>query len=300
MTSPAAGVAASLRELIALRECAAGGMRQAPRPAPDSRAPVAHARSRGMEFAEARAYQHGDDMRSIDWRQSARRGRLYTKLYQEEHARALQLFVDLGPGMRFGTRVAFKSVLAARAAAWLSWMALAAGERVGGMLWNGAVHQDMPAQGREQHVLDLLRRIADATASAPADTALSLHAPLRAMARTLRPGSLPVLVSDFTTLDDAAAHEIAVLGRRAELVLVHVYDRFEADAPPGRYRVTDGRQHLTLDVRAVCGAAFAERRDALQALARRARATLLPLPTDCALEATLRRAFPSLSRRERS
>lgn len=293
-----AGTAASLHELIALRERVAGGAC----PARLSPAPGAHASSRlgrGMEFAEVRPYQAGDDVRSIDWRQTARRGRPYTKLFQEERGRALRILVDLGPSMRFGTRVAFKSVIAARAAALLAWMAHAGGDRVGGVVWNGDARREMHAHAGRHGTLELLRCIAQASAEAPADGESHMTAPLRSLARMLQPGSLAVLVSDFTALDDAAAHEISLLARRAELALVQVYDTFEAEAPAGRYRLTDGKRSATLDLRtaearAAHGAAFARRCSHLQALARRCRATLLPLATHDPLEAMLRQAFPAL------
>ncbi|HWJ95045.1 MAG TPA: hypothetical protein VNT33_10000, partial [Telluria sp.] len=149
-------------------------------------------------------------------------------------------------------------------------------------------------------VLPLLRCIAEATADAPAPGMLDMAAPLRALEHALQPQATVVVLSDFTALSDDAARAIAVLGKRATLVLGHVYDGFEMNPPPGRYGFTDGRRHLSIDLhdsaaRAAYAAVFAQRRTALQALARRAGATLLPLPTDCALAPALARAFPGLT-----
>lgn len=306
MTNAMHGVTASLRELIALRERIGGPLHGAPiQPSPGKHA-AAH-RSRGMEFAETRPYQPGDDVRSIDWRQSARRGRVYTKLYQEEHERPVRLLIDVGPSMRFGTRVAFKSVAAARAAATLAWMADAAGDRVGGVVWDGNAYQDIAASGQHTGVLKLLRCVADATVAAPLslppDAAVDMAKPLRALARTLRPGSLVVLISDFATLHAGLEKDILALGRRAELVLLQVYDAFEAEAPPpGQYRVTDGTHYATLDLqtsaaRHAYGEAFAQRCSALQMLARRSGARLLPLPTHGTPDILFQAAFPDWARR---
>lgn len=297
--TPAPGVTASLGELIALRGRIIGQARPA-RVAHTAGSHTAAHHSRGMEFAEARPYQPGDDVRSIDWRQTARRGRVYTKLFREEHARPVWLFVDVGASMRFGTRVAFKSVQAARAAALLSWMAAGTGDRVGGVVWNGDAPHIVPARHSDHGVLQLLRCIADASAAAPASGPADMAVPLRALERALPPQATVVLLSDFAKLDQEAAHTIAILGRRAHLVLAHVYDEFEAAPPPGRYRVTDGDRHMALDlhdetVRAAYAVPFVQRRAALQALARQAGATLLPLPTGCALEPVLARAFPGLA-----
>ncbi|MEO5659462.1 MAG: DUF58 domain-containing protein [Polaromonas sp.] len=290
------GVVASLNELIGLRAHGQTGLVARQCPTIAASAPGAHfsqRKSRGMEFAAARPYQSGDDARAIDWRQTARRGRPYTKLFQEEHERPVQLLVDLGPGMRFGTRIAFKSVVAARAAALLAWRAVASGDRVGGLVWNGAELRAVRPQGRHHGVLTLLAGLAAVSAAPPAAQGLTLATPLRALAHSLRPGSLVIVISDFTTLDGEAQGQLVALAKTAELMLLHVYDSFEAQAPPpGRYRITDGQHSLSLDLRSpearsAYGAAFAERRLALEQLARRTRATLVPLATHLAPETVL-------------
>lgn len=294
------GVVASLRELIALRSAPLGAQSQQSGLGVSPGGHVAQRRSRGMEFAEARPYQPGDDVRAVDWRQSARRGRLYTKLFQEEHERPVQLLVDLGPSMRFGTRAAFKSVVAARAAARLAWATVAAGDRVGGIVWDGGMPREIRAQGRHHGALALLRSLADASAAAPAVPPDNLAVPLRALAYRLRSGGTVMLISDFLTLDTESERQIVALAKGAELVLIHVYDVFEAKAPePGCYRLSDGERTLTLDLhsaaaRAAYGTAFAARRTRLEQLARSVAAPLICVATDCDLSAAL---LPALQRR---
>ena len=281
----AVGIAASLRELIALRDRVRNVAAQ--RLANGDALPGAHVsnrRSRGMEFAEARLYRPGDDVRHIDWRQTARRGKAYTKLFQEEHERPVSLLVDLGPSMRFGTRTAFKSVAAARAAALLAWTAAAAGDRIGGVVWNGGTHHEIRPQSRHHGALALLREVAAASSQPPGGKA-DLVVPVRALTRTLRPGSTVILLSDFSSLGTVSASDIAALSSHADVVLLHLYDTFEADAPPpGCYRMTDGERSVTLDLRTerarlAYAAAFVARRDELDRLARAAGARLCRLAT---------------------
>jgi uncharacterized protein (DUF58 family) len=294
MTTPAAaGTVASLNELIGLRTRAqTGWMRRSANAVTSAGNHASPRKSRGMEFAEARPYQPGDDARALDWRQTARRGRPYTKLFQEEHERPVHLLADLGASMRFGTRCAFKSVVAARAAALLAWSAVAAGDRVGGLVWNGGEQHSIRPQGRHHGVLPLLGCLA-ATSAAPALQAGSLAPPLRTLTRTLRPGSLFIIISDFAALDAEAERLIVTLAGSASLMLLQIYDIFESEAPPpGRYRFTDGQHRLDLDLHSAAarhayGAAFAARCAALEQLARRASATLLPLATDDAPETAL-------------
>lgn len=288
-----AGIAASLAELIALGGPAAQWARQG------IAAPGAHGapqRGRGMEFSEARPYQPGDDARAIDWRQTARRGRMYTKLFHEEHQHIVRLLVDLGPSMRFGTRVAFKSVLAVKAAAWIAWRAFAAGDRVGLMLWNGERQDAMPPQARQAGILCLLRCLADASWVAPAAASQGLMPVLRSLEHGALPNSAIVIISDFARLDAETERHIAALAKRAELKLIHVYDPFEAQPPPGRYRLSDGTRELCVDLhsaaaRAAHSAEFNARRAALQQLAGRCGAALQTLATDADLAGALARTM---------
>ena len=93
-------------------------------------------KGRGMEFDEVRLYQPGDDIRTIDWRVTARSGKAHTKLFREERERSVILCVDFRRTMYFGTRGAYKSVAAAKAAALFAWSAEHQGDRLGGLLFS--------------------------------------------------------------------------------------------------------------------------------------------------------------------
>ncbi len=88
-------------------------------------------RGRGIDFQESRNYQPGDDIRTMDWRVTARTGRPHTKVFQEERERPIIIVIDCNPSMFFGTRVAFKAVIAARLAALIAWAAIRNGDRIG-------------------------------------------------------------------------------------------------------------------------------------------------------------------------
>lgn len=278
------GNVASLAELVALR-VRVHSRRTVPAalsPAmPGGRSPGVL--NRGMEFAQSRPYHAGDDVRSIDWRQTARHGKPFTKLFRQEHERPVYLLVDLGASMRFGTRVAFKSVIAARVGALLAWQTVENGDRVGGIVC-GVGHREVRPQGRHQGALALLRQLAEVCASPP-DTTSSLAAALPAMARMVRPGGMALLVSDFHALDDTLAHAIAALSLRNEVALAHISDAFECAPPHGVYPVSSGERSMTLDLHSEAGrtahlAPLAARRALLEKLARHPRVRLMTLATD--------------------
>ncbi|WP_332672004.1 DUF58 domain-containing protein [Aromatoleum sp.] len=306
----------SLAELVALRRRLAGGAGQrldvalppAVPPAPGMH--CAREPGRGMEFAELRPYQRGDDVRSIDWRHTAKRGRPYTKVFHAERERPMLLLIDRQPSMRFGTRVAFKSVLAARAAALLAWSAAEAGDSVGGVVCDATGYRVVPPRSRQRGAFELMRALATdgahratrstgaaaaahdsdrgrrATGTArPAASPATLCDALRALQRTARAGGAVVVFSDFRTLDADAQTALAALAGRGSLALVHVFDPLEAEPPPPDvYRIADAAGERVIDlhsiaVRAAYGDRFRERRSALAALARRLHASLIPLST---------------------
>jgi len=299
------GIAASVDELVRQRGRAAH-LRLAPR----GRVRTRHAggydsafRGRGLEFDEARIYQPGDDLRTIDWRVTARTGRVHTKLFHEERERPVLLVVDQRPEMRFGTRDAFKSVLAARAAATLAWAARDAGDRVGGLLLTEAGCREIAPQRSRARLLSVMRLLADATdpsrpattadaapsASAPAapsiGSAVSLAGALARLERVQRPGSLVFVLSDFHDLDDDAERALVRLAARGDVGCILVYDRLEAEAPTtGEYRFSDGQRVLRLwsgdgRWRSEYASSFARRRERLMTLCRRRGMAFLPLET---------------------
>src|SRR5690606_32335945 len=93
-------------------------------------------KGRGVEFDESRPYQPGDDLRTMDWRVTARTGKAHTKVFREERNRPVIVWLDLRSSMLFGTRGVYKGVRAAEAAAIIAWSAVANGDRFGGLVFS--------------------------------------------------------------------------------------------------------------------------------------------------------------------
>lgn len=209
-------------------------------------------KGRGMDFEETRAYQPGDDVRNIDWRVTARTGQAHTKVFREERERPVFCVVDLGPSMRFATRVAFKSVIAARAAALLAWACVGHGDRVGGILFAGGTHRELRPASRDRGVLLLINELCKLHRQTPeADlVGKDLERATKRLQRLARPGSLLVFLSDFYALSDEVAHALSRLAQHSDVMLGMVSDPLERQAPPpGRYRISDGRREAELDTR---------------------------------------------------
>ncbi len=228
-------------------------------------------KGRGIEFDESRLYQPGDDLRTIDWRVTARTGEPHTKIFREERNRPVIAWVDLRGEMMFATRGVFKAVIAAESAAIVAWSAIAHGDRLGGLIFSDTDHHELrPRLGRAA-ALRLFQLICDSW-HAPAAEHAAAAGSLQRLTRVARPGSLVFLVSDFRDLDTDSERHLRRLAVHSDLLLMHVYDRLEAELPPpGRYRIHDGARAVPIETgsagaRAQYAAKFAARRERLMQL----------------------------------
>jgi uncharacterized protein (DUF58 family) len=286
--APPRGVRPAVAELIGLRE-QARRLDLAPRGlvlATRTGGHLSRFRGRGMEFDESRVYQPGDDPRNMDWRVTARAGTPHVKLFREERERPVWLLVDQGPSMRFGTRVAFKSTVAAQAAALLGWAAVDRADRVGGVVFDESRHLERRPAARTAGLLPLLERLSAPPPAVPGRGCDSLDDAAARLARLVHPGSLVAAISDFAGVRPDSGRWLAELGAGCELLLIAVYDPLEAAAPPpDLYPVSDGVRRGLLDLtgernRRSYDARFRLRLDTLTAIARRHRAHLVTLATD--------------------
>lgn len=207
-------------------------------------------RGRGIDFEEVRNYQHGDDIRTIDWRVTARTGDAHTKLFREERERPVLVVVDQRSSMFFGSQHCFKSVLAGHLASLIAWSALNRGDRVGGLVFDDTGHQEIRPRRSRKTVLTLLSQIAQFNEALPgvegaSDNFATMLANLR---RIARPGSSLFLVSDFRGANDPGAREhLFQLAKHTELTALACADPLESSLPKaGTYAVTNGQERSEL------------------------------------------------------
>ncbi len=266
-------------------------------------------RGRGMDYQESRAYQAGDDVRSMDWRVTARAGAPHIKLYQEERERPVVLFLDLNPGMFFGSRGMLKSVAAARAAALIAWAAAAHGDRIGCMLFNGGHHDLQPRSGKNG-VLRLIRQLVEHTdprtgLNAPAHSG-GLNPALSRLRRVSRPGSLIVLLGDYYDIDDHSGDHLLRLRQHSDVVAIQIVDPLEEAAPlAARYGVTAGGTLGILDTRPASAQRayedyFSRHHQTVAATMRRCAIPLLRVSTVDDIASALQKYFAAAVMRPRS
>ena len=185
-----------------------------------------------MEFAESRPYSPGDDIRSMDWKVTARTGAAHTKLFEEERERPVLLWCDLRRPMFFATRGQFKSVVMSELASLLAWKSWSDGDRVGAVIHSGDTQQMLRPARSKSKVLQLLQKLADGTQpTSIRDTRLSLSESWKQLRRVLQTGSQVIILSDFRGLDEAAERQLQRIARRATITLVVISDPFEHRLP---------------------------------------------------------------------
>lgn len=207
---------------------------------------VSRFKGRGMEFDEARLYQPGDDIRSIDWRVTARSGKPHTKLFREERERPVFISVDNRSAMHFATRGVFKSVLAAKLAGLLAWAAEYHSDRIGGQIFSEHECRELKPQNGRHAVLRFLNALVKP--QNPIEKVFTLDQILARLNQHARPGSLVYIISDFRGINDQAETHIAKLSEHCEVVLIFIYDPLESSLPTkGRYRFTDDERDVVVD-----------------------------------------------------
>ncbi|MAD74766.1 MAG: DUF58 domain-containing protein [Rheinheimera sp.] len=192
---------------------------------------LARSKGRGMEFDEVRHYQPGDDVRTIDWRVTARSGKVHTKLFREEKERPVFILTDLTDSMRFGSSLLFKSVQAAHLAAVIAWHVKDHGDKLGGLVFSNQHHRELKPQGRSHGVLRYLQALQQCHHGKTNTNGLTLTQALGQQRRLSRPGSLVYILSDFNQIDEQALRHIRAISQHNEVTCCQISDPLELAIP---------------------------------------------------------------------
>lgn len=301
------GLYPDLKELIALKEGKAplkiSSQRSIKSTIPgDHHSPF---RGQGLEFDSVRAYVPGDDVRTIDWRVTARSGSPHIKLFKEEREREVIFCVDMNREMRFGTRNTFKSIQAARIAAFLSWRALGGHDRVGACLFGDVpkgIEYFAPKRTRKSlwAMLQLL--------SAPPKEQHSIHLEeaLSHLHRVSQTGALIYVISDFREPNQELEEALIRLNKRCDVVCIAISDAADATIPAigGLTLQNDSSEKLSIDTtshksRECYTAQWEANRRKLNEAVVRAKIALLELTTEMDIRRDLLLGMHNISKRRR-
>ncbi len=183
-------------------------------------------KGRGMEFAEVREYQIGDDIRSIDWNVTARSGSPFVKVFEEERELTVMLVVDMSGSLMFGSVDKTKQQIAAELSAILAFSAMKNNDKVGLILFTDRIEKFVPPKKGRSHGLRIIREILSFT---PEGNATNIKAALEYLNHTIKRKSIAFLVSDF--IDDGYEKILNIVGKKHDLIGVVLQDPRETNIP---------------------------------------------------------------------
>lgn len=240
-------------------------------------------KGQGLDFDDFREYQHGDEVRFIDWNVTARMGQPFIRKFKEERELSLVLAVDVSGSADYGSVSLSKRELAAEAAAILGFSALQNGDKVGVLVFANEPLVFVPPAKGTRHLLRMVREILAAKPTAPGT---SIATACDFLVHTLRRRSLVFFVSDFQS--DPLELPLGKLSRKHETVALRVSDPLEVSLPrAGRVVMIDPETGLGTEVntnssslRAAYAEAVRAKRDVVTAILKKHGIDVAELETD--------------------
>lgn len=209
-------------------------------------------RGRGLNFEELRNYQQGDDVRTIDWKVTARTGEPYVRVYTEEHDRPALLLVDQRMNMFYGSVRNMKSVTAAEAAALAAWCFRIQGDRVGGLVFSDESIAELQPRASAVALNRFLSVLSKANCSLHAnletEARISLNRVLESAVRISKTGTLILIFSDFAGVDDRTEKLVRRLSLHNDVILFPISDPSGLN-PSADFKIvaSDGQLQVELD-----------------------------------------------------
>lgn len=183
-------------------------------------------KGRGMEFAEVREYQRGDDVRTIDWNVTARIGTPHVKVFDEEREQTVMLLVDASASGAFGSQRQMKGEVGVEISALLAFAAIKNNDRVGLLIFTDEVEVFVPPKKGRKHVLRVIREL---LYFEPRGQRTSISGALDHLERVLHRRSVVFLLSDF--IDEGYERSLQLMRRRHDLVAISLFDPRERTLP---------------------------------------------------------------------
>lgn len=183
-------------------------------------------KGKGMEFAEVREYQYGDDVRAIDWNVTSRKDDVFIKVFEEEREQTLMILFDGSGSGFFGTHQQFKRDYAAEICATLAFSATKNNDKVGLIIFTDEVELFIPPRKGRTHVLRILREI---FFFKPQKRGTNIAAAVEFATRILKRKAIVFLVSDL--IDAGYEKPLRMMNRRHDFVVIQITDPAEFDLP---------------------------------------------------------------------
>lgn len=209
-------------------------------------------RGRGLSFEELKQYQKGDDVRTIDWKVTARTGEPHVRVYSEERDKPTLIIVDQRMSMFFGSTLNMKSVTAAEAAALSAWRIRIQGDRVGGIIFSDEHLAEFVPKASNSALNCFLSVLAKAnsmlSSSSKVSSSVSLNEVLSSTVRIAKTGMMVQIFSDFHDLNEQSEVLLRQLKAHNDVILFPIFDPTSYQLPEHlQFVASDGEQQINIE-----------------------------------------------------
>lgn len=184
-------------------------------------------KGRGMAFSEVREYQHGDEIRTIDWNVTARFNHPYVKVFEEEREMTVMLLVDVSGSKEFGTQQKSKQELATEICAVLAFSAINNNDKVGVIFFSDKIEKFIPPKKGRSHILMIIRDLIDFE---PESKGTDISQALKYFNNVIKKRSTAFLLSDFVTKNNFE-NALKIANRKHDLITLKLYDKVDEELP---------------------------------------------------------------------
>jgi len=184
-------------------------------------------KGRGMAFSEVREYQYGDDVRDIDWNVTARLGKPYVKVFEEERELTVILMIDVSGSLDFGTSKQTKRQLATEIAATLAFSAIQNNDKIGVIFFTDRVEKFIPPKKGRKHILYIIRELLNFE---PVSSRTDVGAAVEFMTNAIKKRCTVFILSDFFDKGDFTS-QLTIANRRHDVVALQIYDQRLTELP---------------------------------------------------------------------
>ncbi len=183
-------------------------------------------KGRGMTFSEVREYQYGDDVRTIDWNVTARYGKPYIKVFEEERELTVMLLVDVSGSLDFGSTWRYKKNIITEVAATLAFSTIQNNDKVGVILFSDKVEKFIPPKKGKKHVLHIIREL---LVFEPESNQTNIADALKYFTNAIKKRSTAFIISDF--MDNGFERTLTIANNKHDISALQVYDTRETELP---------------------------------------------------------------------
>ena len=185
-------------------------------------------KGKGMTFSEVREYQHGDEVRTIDWNVTARFRKPFVKVFEEEREMTVMLLIDLSSSSLFGSTSAYKRDVITEIAATIAFSAIQNNDKIGAIFFTDKIEKFIPPQKGRKHILFIIRELLEFK---PESNATDISLALRYLTNVIKKRCTSFLISDFID-DNLQQDAFTIANRKHDVVALQVYDIRDVEIPP--------------------------------------------------------------------